>query len=318
MSTAQQGPEVGEALVEASNHVEDEGAIGDGLAEGAEIVGHLLEAAAVHDDGEIPLDEVVEFRLEVNGVNLPVAEELGLDGEPSVPGGRALGGDNVGEVVGEGVDDPRLDHTIHPIPVRREDRDVKVDLILQGVLPQDSQEVVKPATEVPRVDVEDNGDEGADVAEGDRLGMDIEEGGRLLQEHGGVQIARHGHLREERLTAGDGGRALLVDVGLGGVNTLGGLVPRLDVGLDLLLGLGGTKQCRCMGLLALLGESSSLLLHLPLGDLGLLDGGGDGGSVGLGGGRRRQRHGARWGRWRYTAMAGALGQQKRNTRYLDP
>lgn len=57
---AQQGPNVGEALVEASDHVEDEGAIGDGLAEGAEIVGHLLEAAAVLGGGEIPLDEVAK------------------------------------------------------------------------------------------------------------------------------------------------------------------------------------------------------------------------------------------------------------------
>jgi len=54
---------VGEALVEAADDVEDEGAVGDDLVEGREIIGHLLQLAAEIGDGEVALDEVAELRL---------------------------------------------------------------------------------------------------------------------------------------------------------------------------------------------------------------------------------------------------------------
>jgi hypothetical protein len=85
-SAAKQGADVSEALVEAADHVEDEGAVGDDFAESAEVVGHLLETAAVLGDGEVALDEVAEPRLKLDGAHLPVPEELGLDGEPRVLG----------------------------------------------------------------------------------------------------------------------------------------------------------------------------------------------------------------------------------------
>jgi hypothetical protein len=115
---SQQSIDVREALVEATKHVEDEGAVGDDLSQGGEIVGHLLQTAAVLGDGEITLYEVVKLRLELDRPCLPIAQELGFDGEPGVPGSGALGGNDLGEVVGEGVEDPGLDNAVHPIPVR--------------------------------------------------------------------------------------------------------------------------------------------------------------------------------------------------------
>lgn len=98
-----------EALIESADHVEDEDAVSDDLTEGAEIVGHLLEVAAVLSDGEIALDEVAELYLDLDGTHLLVAEELGLDNKPGVLDNGALGGDDLGE----GVEDPGLDHAIH-------------------------------------------------------------------------------------------------------------------------------------------------------------------------------------------------------------
>jgi hypothetical protein len=115
---SQQSTDVREALVEAMKHIEDEGAVGDDLSQGGEIVGHLLQTAAVLGDGEITLYEVVKLRLELDRPCLPIAQELGFDGESGVPGSGALGGDDLGEVVGEGVEDPGLDNAVHPIPVR--------------------------------------------------------------------------------------------------------------------------------------------------------------------------------------------------------
>ena len=88
-------PDVAEALVEAVDDVEDEGVVGDDLAEGREIIGHLLQLVAVCGDGEVTLDEVAKPCLQLNGAGLPIAEELRLDGEPGVPGSGAPGGDDL-------------------------------------------------------------------------------------------------------------------------------------------------------------------------------------------------------------------------------
>ena len=65
-----------EALVEAADHVEDERTVGDDLAKGREIIGHLFQLAAVVGDGEVALDEVAKPCLEVDGASLTVAKEL--------------------------------------------------------------------------------------------------------------------------------------------------------------------------------------------------------------------------------------------------
>lgn len=46
-------------------------------------------------DGEVTLDEGAEPCLELDGAHLPVAKELALDGDPSVPSGATLGGGNL-------------------------------------------------------------------------------------------------------------------------------------------------------------------------------------------------------------------------------
>jgi hypothetical protein len=45
----------------------------------------------------------VKLRLKLDRPCLPIAQELGFDGEPGVLGSVALGGDDFGEVIGEGV-----------------------------------------------------------------------------------------------------------------------------------------------------------------------------------------------------------------------
>jgi hypothetical protein len=177
---------VREALVEATKHVEDEGAVSDNLDQGGEIISHLLQPAAVLGDGEITLYEVAKLRLELDRPCLPIAQELGFDGEPSVPGSGALGGDDFGEVVGEGVNNPGLDDAVHPIPVWRGGRGDE-DVYLEGEFAEDQQELIAPSVEVVGVDVED---EAPDVVDGDGLGVKVEEGGDLLEQQGRVKVSR--------------------------------------------------------------------------------------------------------------------------------
>jgi hypothetical protein len=47
-----------------------------------------------------------------------IVEELRLNSTPCGAGGGVLGRDRLGEVVADGVEDPRLDNAIHKCPVR--------------------------------------------------------------------------------------------------------------------------------------------------------------------------------------------------------
>ena len=91
-------------FVEAADDVEDESAVLNGFAEIGEVVGHALELLAVIGDGEITLHKSSELGVEDEGASLTVAQELGLDGEPSgASGGAAVAPshDDVDEVAGE-------------------------------------------------------------------------------------------------------------------------------------------------------------------------------------------------------------------------
>jgi hypothetical protein len=108
-----------ELHVEAPNDVEDESAVGDGLAEVAEVLGLALVEPAIIGDGEVTLTEGAKVGVGVQGARGLIPEELGLDGELDVASRGAMLGDGVGEVVGDGAEEPGAHHAIHPHPVDR-------------------------------------------------------------------------------------------------------------------------------------------------------------------------------------------------------
>jgi len=105
-----------EAFVQPANDVEDERLVGDRRAEIAKILGHALEAAAVVDDRQIALSEGAELLVGVEGMGGAVPQELGLDGEPNHSSGGVALGDGVGEVVGDGAEEPGTNDAVHPHP----------------------------------------------------------------------------------------------------------------------------------------------------------------------------------------------------------
>jgi hypothetical protein len=68
-----QRPEVGVAIDEVAEDVEDEGAILHGTTQIAKWVRHGLHLAAVLTDAEVPLDEGAEGRVEAESPGLSVA-----------------------------------------------------------------------------------------------------------------------------------------------------------------------------------------------------------------------------------------------------
>lgn len=101
-----QGKEVrlgGEAGTETTDEVEDECAVGDGLAEVAEGVGESLEATAVLRHRHVALIETAKFGLEVDDASLLVVSEKVLRSKPQSVSALLGLHDDVQDVVGDGV-----------------------------------------------------------------------------------------------------------------------------------------------------------------------------------------------------------------------
>ena len=98
-------------------------------------------------------------------------------------------------------------------------------MILEGVLPDDEEELIPPAVVVAGGDVEDGVDEAADVLDAHSLGVQINHGGGFVLKHGAMEI----------IAAGAGGSGL--PVRLLGVVIVGG---------GDLAGRGGALQSRAL------------------------------------------------------------------------
>jgi hypothetical protein len=70
-----------------------------------------------------------------------------------------------------------------------------VNVVLEGELAEDEEELIAPPGEGPRIDVEDGGDVVPDVADGDGLGVELQKGNGFVVEHGCAKISRRGTSR---------------------------------------------------------------------------------------------------------------------------
>lgn len=120
-----------EALDEAANDVEDELVVGDGLADVAEVLCHVLVASVVLGDREVVLGGA-EFLVGEESSRSVVTKELGLYGEPSGMGGRVILIDGVSDAVRDGAREPCPHGAVHARPIWRVGRnDIREDVLLQ-------------------------------------------------------------------------------------------------------------------------------------------------------------------------------------------
>ena len=185
--------DVGEALVEPLDEVKDESPIRDDLAKRAKVGSHLLEMPAVIRDGEITLGEPAELGVEVEGARLAVAEELCFHGKPGVARRDGTRGDGVGGIIGVGAEDLGLHDAVHARPVRlgSSKRGVGEDVVAEGELADDEEELILPARIVAG-DVEDDGDQAPDVLDRHRLHVKVDDGRGFVEQQGVVEVAGAG------------------------------------------------------------------------------------------------------------------------------
>ena len=128
-----QGPQVGETLVEPSEEVQDECAVADWLAEGTKVIRHLLQLAAVLGDREVALGEGAKGGVEVEGPSLSVAPEQGLESDPSLASSAPGLADDVLQLHDERPEDLEQDDVVHPEPGRRNGGAIGEDVVVEGV-----------------------------------------------------------------------------------------------------------------------------------------------------------------------------------------
>ena len=131
----------------------------------------------------------MELKVEEKRASLVVPQELHLHGDPKIASSRAVAGDGLCEVVRDGVGDPGLDYVVHVSPVQGTGGPgVEQNVVLKGKLASGEQKLVTPASVVIGVDVEGSRDQAPNVLDGDDLGMEVEDGGGLMQQHGAVKV----------------------------------------------------------------------------------------------------------------------------------
>jgi len=181
----------------------------------------------------------------MQGTGFAIAEKLCLDGEPGRPCRSAAPHNGFSEFGGDGAVKPGADDAVHPLPIRRGGGwSVFVDVVLEGETADGEQELLVP----PRVgaggSVEDDGYEAADVLYAGDLGVEVQNSGSLMKEHGGADVV--------------GGRAIGVGVGVGVAFLVGGGASVLahEGGLALRL----ARRARVCETLRLGGGRKTLLL----------------------------------------------------------
>jgi hypothetical protein len=96
----------GVLLVKAAEEIHDEGAVSDNLTQITKLLGEFLVLVTIICHRKITLTEVPEFGIAVDGAGFLMTEELILDGEPGGTGRGVAGDCSVGDVGGDGPDDP--------------------------------------------------------------------------------------------------------------------------------------------------------------------------------------------------------------------
>jgi hypothetical protein len=109
-----------------------------------------------------------------------VAEELLLEGNPKQLNSAIAVMGGLLEVDGDGAEQPRQDHVVHPAPVGViEGRSVGGDVVVEGVALECQQHEVTPSRVLGGCDAEDDGHQGSDVLDADSLSMEVADGGNL-------------------------------------------------------------------------------------------------------------------------------------------
>jgi hypothetical protein len=128
------------------------------------------------------LAEVTKLRVEEESLGLAILEKLGLDGEPGAASRDVADEHDIDKFGGDGVDDPRLDGTVHLRPIGRGRKCVGEYVVGQRVPVDDEKEGVAPSGVEGGSDVKNNWDKGPDVLDCHSLRVEVEKSRGFVDE----------------------------------------------------------------------------------------------------------------------------------------
>jgi hypothetical protein len=151
-------------LVQPSEDVVNEVAVGDHAAEVAEGVGHALHLMTVVAHREVALDEVAEHGVEMKRARLAIADELVLEREPDLARSDVALIEDVQKLTGNRAEDPGDDDALHALPGRVIDgRGIGENVVGEVVALQGEQNLIAPAGVACRRRVQNSRDKRANV-----------------------------------------------------------------------------------------------------------------------------------------------------------
>jgi hypothetical protein len=86
------------------------------------------------------LAEITKLRVKEESPGLAIPEKLGLDGELGAASRDIANEHDIDKFGGDGVDDPRLDDTVHPRPIGRRGRKCVGEYVIDQRVPPDDEE----------------------------------------------------------------------------------------------------------------------------------------------------------------------------------
>jgi hypothetical protein len=192
--------------VQAAEDVEDEDPVVDRRLEIGQSIRHVLEIATVLAHVEITLHKVTEGNIKVKGALLTVTEKLVLDSEPQVARGGTTFLNHLMELRGDRVADPVEDDAVHPAPARIDGRrDVRVDVVEEGIALEYHHHQVTPAGVGDGGGVKDDVHKGTNVVDSRWLEVKTGDDGLLIGIRGRRHVGGAKRRAWHKLASSDGG-----------------------------------------------------------------------------------------------------------------
>jgi hypothetical protein len=130
--------DVAGGFVQAADQVQHLAGLGDGVADVTQVVGELLELAAVVSDGEVALNNIAELRLKKDSALQLVVAKESLNGRPDGEGVSVGLVDEVEDELVDGCAEP-IDKTtvdLPPLSVAVDDERRSADMTDEAELPK--------------------------------------------------------------------------------------------------------------------------------------------------------------------------------------
>jgi hypothetical protein len=246
---------VGELLIQATQHVQDDGTVVDDLSKITKGLSHPLHLATIVADGEIALHENMKLGVEAKCASFAIAEELLLDGQPGAVRSATRGASRLHQLGGECAQHPGQHNDIHAPPGWHGGASVGEDMVGEGVLLEGEQNEIVLAIVVGRKGIQNHGHKGTQVLDTRRLRVKVgNEGSLVVGVFNNIDVV----VRDTALgwwesgVVGDDRNTLKVGGGLAfpGEGVLGGgdqdlascLLRSIDDGRRLCRGHGGATQ----------------------------------------------------------------------------